>query len=447
MSDVTQLSLATLSAHLTQRKFSASDLVEAYHRRIERWNPALNVFREVDIERTYDQAKVTDARKRRLSPLDGIPIAAKGNIDIEGLITRSGLGARAEKPATEDAAVIKKLRAAGAIILGHTNMHEGALGATNDNPHDGQTHNPWRPNHTPGGSSGGSAAAVTARLCPLALGTDTMGSIRLPAAYCGVAGYKPGRGMLSNQGVEPLLPAFDQVGPIARAAADLRFWFEAMTSTPTSPDKVDLRARRLGLLANLEEIDLEDDVRLAFDNVMDRIKHAISNITKVTLDGFDPGQVRRAGLLLIEAEAADHFRADRQNYPAAFSSSFQAMLDYGANADADRLTKAKTLLIEIGKSFEALFKKTDLLLVPTTPQVAFSFDDPVPSNQADLTALANIAGAPAVSLPIALDRNGLPIGLQVVGHRGADALVLEAAAVIETMIGFTLPDLPHGDWP
>lgn len=445
MNDVTELDLVTLSDQLAKRQLSARELTDSYYGRIERWNPSLNAFRHIDIERARQQAKTSDARKHRLGPLDGIPIAAKDNIDIEGLITRSGFGPRGERPADQDADVIHRLRAAGAIILGHTNMHEGALGATNDNPHCGRTHNPWCRGRTPGGSSGGSATAVAARLCPLALGTDTMGSIRLPAAYSGVTGFKPGRGLISNKGIEPLHRAFDQVGPIARSVADLGLWFEAMTATSPT-DEVDLRTLRLARPSHIDEIDIEDDVRLAFESVFCVIRNVGSDVMPVTIEGYDPGQARRAGLLLIEAEAADHFRDDRAGFPAAFSDGFAALLDYGADADDERMTRARALIADVRRTLDVVFEKIDLLLMPTAPQTAFSFDDPVPSNQADVTALANFAGAPAVSLPIGLDRENLPIGLQLIGAPGRDAVLLAAAAAIESMIGFRLPDLPCGDW-
>ncbi|MGI9502116.1 MAG: amidase [Geminicoccaceae bacterium] len=444
MNDVTRYDLTTLSAMLARRELSALDLTDACLARIEQWNPVLNAFRHIDVGHARDQANAADARPHRQSPLDGIPIAAKDNIDIEGLVTRSGIGPRAEEPATEDADVIKKLRAAGAIILGHTNMHEGALGATNDNPHDGRTYNPWRIGHTPGGSSGGSAAAVAARLCPLALGTDTMGSIRLPAAYSGVAGYKPGLRQISNLGIEPLCRTLDQVGPIARTVSDLCLGFETITATSPT-DEVDLRAQRIARPTFIDEIEIEDEVRKAFEGVLRIIESRESDVSPVVIDGYDPGQTRRAGLLLIEAEAADHFRDDRARFPSSFSDMFATLLDYGAGADGERITKANVLITGVRRAFDAVFEVADLLLMPTAPQTAFSFDHRAPSNQADLTALANFAGAPAISFPIGLDREGLPIGLQVIGARGSDARVLAAAAAIEILVDFNLPDLPRGE--
>ncbi len=441
------LNLDTLSRRLERREVSAVEVVEACLARIENLDGKLNVFRHVSVERARAQAKASDARAQRLGPLDGIPIGVKDNIDIEGLVTRSGFGPRGETPATANADVIRQLREAGAVILGHTNMHEGALGATNDNPHYDRTHNPWRQGYTPGGSSGGSAAAVAAGLCPLAVGTDTMGSIRLPAAFCGLAGYKPGRGQISNAGIEPLCKTLDQVGPITRSGADLGLWHEAMTGVAPVTNRIDFRTLRITRLTNVEDVDIADDVRKAFDEFALMLERTGVDITDKTLEDCNLGGTRRAGLLLIEAEAAAHFSEDRERYPNAFSSSFRQLLDYGASAGEERITKAQELIAETASKVEALFETTDLLIMPTVPETAFPFDDPIPSNQADLTALANIAGAPAVSLPIGLDRTGLPIGIQIIGPRGADHRVLAASAALDEMIGFRLPELPRGERP
>ncbi|MEM9626806.1 MAG: amidase [Pseudomonadota bacterium] len=440
------LDLVTLSHRLTRREVSAVELVDACLARIENVDPLINAVREIDTPRVRAAAHESDARKDRLGPLDGVPITAKDNIDIEGLVTRSGLGPRSETTASDDADVIRRLREAGAIILGHTNMHEGALGATNDNLHTGRTHNPWRQGHTPGGSSGGSAAAVAGGLCTIALGTDTMGSIRLPACYCGLVGYKPGRRQISNDGIEPLCKSLDQVGPITRSVADLGTWCEAMAGLNPTRNEVDLRTLRIARLANVDDVDMAVDVQATFVDILTTLSQDGVDIAVRDLPGCDLGITRRDGLLVIEAEAAAHFQEDRKRYPNAFSTSFEQLLEYGAAADADRLAKAEMIIDQVEKELDAMFRKTDLLIIPTAPQTAFSFDAPVPSNQADLTALANIAGTPAVSLPIGVDQSGLPIGMQVIGAQGTDDMVIAAAATLEKMIGFELPTLPRGDW-
>ena len=317
-------------------------------------------------------------------------------------------------------------------------MHEGALGATNDNPHTGRTHNPRRHGHTPGGSSGGSAAAVAAGLCPLALGTDTMGSVRLPAAYCGIAGFKPTRGLLANDGIEPLCRRLDQVGPLAASAAGLALAFEALTGRALPARLPEIEGLRLGHPTDLDSLDLDDDVRRAFENAVYRLWQAGAAISELPIAALQPGRLRRAGLLLAEAEAAAWFAADREHHPAALSGEFCALLDYGAATDRSRLDEAERR-IEQGKGdVTSLFETIDLLILPTAPQTAFPFDEAVPPNQADLTVLASVAGLPALSLPI--PSADLPVGLQLVGRRDADDLVLGTAMRLECELGFAYRD-------
>lgn len=430
------LDLVTMAGRLRQRGISAVGVTEACLARIGRFDPTLNVFRHVIADDACDQARSSDQRSGLLA---GVPVAVKDNIDIAGLVTRSGLGPRHEEPAAQDAEIVGRLRAAGAVILGHLNMHEGALGATTDNPHYGRTHNPWRVGFTPGGSSGGSAAAVAARLCPVTLGTDTMGSVRLPAAYCGVVGYKPSHGLLSNDGIEPLCAKLDQVGPMARSVADILLLMEALSRRSASPMTTELNGLRFGRLAEFDKVLLSDDVRRAFENSLYRLHQADVDMRDVSIEGLQPDKLRRAGLLLAEAEAAEHFAEDRARFPGAFSADFTAMLDYGAKAGAAKLAEAERLVDQTGSAFNALFDNIDLLIAPTAPQTAFSFDEDAPANQADLTALASIAGAPAISLPI--PSADLPVGLQLIGRRGADVLVLRAAELLESDLSFKGRDL------
>ena len=439
MSNIMDLDLASLVRRLDEGSVSARAVTEVCLRRIEQLDPKINAFSQLDADGARAQAATGERRQQRIGPLDGVPIAVKCNIDIKGLITRSGLGMRAEHAAKRDADVVARLRAAGAVILGHLNMHEGALGATTDNPHYGRTHNPHRLGYTPAGSSGGSAAAVAARLCPLALGTDTMGSVRLPAAYCGIVGFKPSHGLLGNDGVEPLCRRLDQVGPMARSVSDLRLFFEILNVLPMPRMTTDLSVLRVGRLVEFDEVALSDDVRRAFANAYHRLSQAGIEVLDLSIPHFDPVKARRAGLLLAESEAAATFAADREDYPAAFSNEFARMLDFGAGATGEKLGDAERLIDTIRADFDRLFETVDLLVAPTAPQTAFLFGDDVPSSQADLTALANFAGAPAISLPI--PSADLPVGLQLIGRRGADALVLHVAELMEQDLCFRIEAL------
>lgn len=439
MSDVMDLDLVALSRRLDSGDISGRAVTEVCLRRIERFDSAIHAFCQLDADGARSQAAISERRQQRIGPLDGVPIAVKDNINIGGLVTRNGLGTRAERPAARDAEIVARLRAAGAVILGHLNMDEGALGATTDNPHHGKTHNPWRLGHTPAGSSGGSAAAVVARLCPLALGTDTMGSVRLPAAYCGIVGFKPSQGLLSNDGIEPLCRRLDQVGPMARSVSDLRLFFETLNILVVPHRTTELSLLRVGRLVEFDEVQQDDDVRRAFANAFHRLSQAGIEIVDVSIPGFCPSKVRRAGLLLAESEAAATFAADREEFPEAFSKAFATMLDYGARATKEKLGEVERLIDDTRTGFDRMFETIDLLIAPTAPQSAFSFEDDVPSNQADLTALANMAGAPAISLPI--PSAGLPVGLQLIGRRGDDALLLRAAELMEEDLCFKGEDM------
>ena len=222
-SNLTFASIEELAPLLEKKKISPVELTQWYLSRIERLNPQLNAFITVTAEEAIAEARVAErelARGRRRGPLHGIPIALKDNIWTRGIRTTAGSAILRDFVPTEDATVVRRLKKAGAVLLGKTNLHEFAYGATNENPHFGFAHNPWAQERMTGGSSGGSAAAVSAGLCVAALGSDTGGSIRIPAAFCGIVGLKPTFGRVSVHGVVPLAARFDHVGPLTRSAAD-----------------------------------------------------------------------------------------------------------------------------------------------------------------------------------------------------------------------------------
>ena len=223
-SDICSAGVVELAQLLDKKSVTALEATKHYLERIHRHDNKLNAFIEVTDALALEQAEQSDARRasgKTLGPLDGVPIAIKDNIDIAGIATTAGLEARRGRIAKHDASCITNLRAAGAVFLGKTNMHEVALGGITDNAAYGRCHNPHKQDWTPGGSSGGSGAAVSAGLCAGALGTDTLGSVRIPASYSGTTGIKPTYGLVSMRGVVPLCLTLDHVGPIARSVRDL----------------------------------------------------------------------------------------------------------------------------------------------------------------------------------------------------------------------------------
>lgn len=433
MTGLVDLSLAEMVGGLEDGAMSSVDLVSAHLAAVEAGNPALNAVWEIDAEGALAAALESDSRRGRaetLSELDGIPFGLKDNIDVAGRPSTDGLGVA--WIASEDSEVTARLREAGAIPLAKLAMHEAALGATSDNPHRGRVDNPALPGHTPGGSSGGSAAAVAAGLVPFALGTDTLGSVRIPAAYCGVAGFKPSFDLIPTGGVTPLCWTLDHVGPIARSVLDLAMTLPVLANI--AAEDVDLGGLVLGWPAEVDACEIEPSVQGVIDAALDRLRAGGVTIRQVKLGLGDLSLLRRAALLVIESEGAVALERIWQAHPEALSETLTGMLTYGRDAPAAKYVKAFRRIEDAGEAINAALEEVDALILPTTPQTAFAAAAPVPVNQGDLTSIANYAGAPAVSLPV--PGEGAPVGLQLVGGFYEDArLVGMALAVEELLLG------------
>ncbi|WP_237213615.1 amidase [Falsiroseomonas oryziterrae] len=375
-------------------------------------------------------------------PLAGVTLAVKDNVDVAGMPTTAGFAQHTARIAATDAPCVARLRAAGCAVLGKVAMHEGALGATTDVPR--LCYNPLRHGFTPGGSSGGSGAAVAAGFADLAIGTDTMGSVRIPAAYCGVVGLKPTRGVVSRSGVVPLSLALDHVGMLARTPRLAARGVEAMAgedpSDPASrpvprgwravPDAAPtLHGLRIGLPEPILAAAMEAPIRAAWDAAAQRLRDLGATVEPVAVQGGEPGAVRRAGLLLIEAEAAALHEALIAD-PTATSAAFRAALHYGRDAGTVRLARALFRLSEAEAGALRALAQSDALLLPTAPQRAFAFGTPTPPDQADFTALANIAGLPAIAIPWPAPDGDLPCSVQLVGRAHAEALLVGLAEAL-----------------
>jgi aspartyl-tRNA(Asn)/glutamyl-tRNA(Gln) amidotransferase subunit A len=373
-------------------------------------------------------------------PLAGLTLAVKDNVDVAGMPTTAGIAAYANRIAQQDAPCVAGLRRAGVTILGKVAMHEGALGATTDVPR--LCHNPLRPGFTPGGSSGGSGAAIAAGFADLAIGTDTMGSVRIPAAYCGVVGLKPTAGLVSRSGVVPLSPRLDHVGMLAATPCLAARGLEAMVaddpadpaSRPAPPDwhavprqPATVHGLRIGLPAPVLAAPMEAAMRAAWEEAADRLRALGAVVEPVAVPGWDPSPVRRAGLLWIEAEAAALHEALIDD-PAAATPAFRAALDYGRKLGGIRLARALFRLEEGRAGILRALDSCDLLLMPTAPQRAFAHGTPVPPDQADFCAIANIAGLPALALP--WPAPGLPASIQLLGRAHAEAALVALAEAL-----------------
>lgn len=415
------------------RAVTPVEATAAYLSRIDRLDGPLHAYLHLDAPRALAEAAGSAARWAQgspRSPVDGAPVAIKANIAVTGLLWHGGIAAYRERIADADAAVVARLRAAGAVVLGVVNMHEGALGAATDNPAFGRTHNPHRHGFTPGGSSGGSGSAVAAGLCAAALGTDTMGSARLPSAYCGVWGHKPTRGLLPDGGVMPLSWTLDTVGVHARGAEDARAVLEACADAPLRPAAAD---RSWAVLEFEGQVEVDPEVAAAFDETVERARLVGFDLHPLRLSDIDFGALRRLGLLVSEAEGAAVHEAKLAEAPEGFSPTFAGMLDYGARQPALRLAKAYRGLAEAGLRLREALAPFCGLLSPAAPQPAFAFEAPVPAGQADFTALANFAGLAATVFPTGETAEGLPLSAQAMGWR--DAATLEVSALLAAPVG------------
>lgn len=417
-------------------------IADAYAGAIERINPRLNAYVGLSPTLLQEQARTAERRRREgvIGRLDGIPVAIKDNLDIAGWPTRAGLPGR-DRPATEDAHAVARLRASGAALLGKTNMDEGALGAATDNPHYGSTHNPWKWGFSAGGSSGGAAAAVAAGLAAAAVGSDSLGSIRIPASYCGVYALKPTHGEISTRGLVPAARRLDAVGLLARSVADLTVLLQVLAGY----DADDARSRRRrvaldlpdwepgklrsGVLPDLAAVGVAPEVAALFASALERLAHALGERRTVDFTDWDFARTRRAGLLLMEAEMLGTFADDLADAAHPASPRFCEMLAYAGQKSAADYAKADRVLDAATLKMRRLFAQIDVLVLPTTPCGAFPLGGAEPASHADLTSFASLAGCPAVSIPMGTLSNGLPVGLQLVGARGSDLRLLELAAV------------------
>ncbi len=412
---------------------SAAALLQWQLEAIDHWQPALN---------TYIARAPAPTPGRGESPLAGSSFAVKDNFDVAGLPTASGLRALSHK-ASRDATVVARLRAAGLACLGKLNMHPVALGASNHNPDYGNCFNPVRAGLTPGGSSGGSGAAVAAGLCGLALGSDTMGSVRIPAAYCGVVGFKPSHETLGLDGVDTLCRWLDHVGLLARSVEDviaaLRIAAPHLQSAPRP-----VAARwRIGVVQDLPALGASEAVCIAFDAAIAQLQQVLPMDTlPLHLAASDLGASRRAGLLLCEAELHHRLAPLLRERPEVLPADLLAMMRYIERKSALDLGQAVAQVARTGERLDILVQGLDAVLLPTAPQVAFAMDASAPANQADFTAMANMNGAPAISLPLPVPAGALPVGLQVVGHRGHDLALLQLSAVLENALTPNPPRSP-----
>jgi aspartyl-tRNA(Asn)/glutamyl-tRNA(Gln) amidotransferase subunit A len=437
---------ADIAARVRDGTLSPVEVIDAFLRRIEA-HAELNAFITLRPNLVRMQAQALAQRIARgedCGPLAGVPVAVKDVMRVDGYALTCGTKAMEGKESGRDAEVVAKLRAAGALIVGTTNLHELAYGVTSANAHFGPVGNPAAPGHVPGGSSGGSGAAVAAGLATIAVGTDTGGSIRIPAACCGVVGFKPTHDAVSREGVWPLAWTLDHIGPLARSVADAAVAFEAMAGLPAgcvTGKRIDKPT--LVTPAPFFYEHLDDAVRESIDTALHKLDAAGANLEGRRIDAIQYAPATQFVTLTSEACQSNWELMTRRG--AGISSDILLRLEIGQFIGALDYIKAQRLRRQIRDSMIEALKDADALVLPTLPvsvprqgtatlKIAGRVL-PVPTALTRLTSPFNFTGMPAVSIPCGRDRRGLPVSLQLVGRPGADATVLAAARWCEAALG------------
>ncbi len=432
-------SATALAAMVKGREVSAAEVLEAHVARIEALDPLLNCFTDRSFARARREAAAVDAKLaagEQPGPLAGVPLAVKNLYDVAGLPTRAGSKIlRDATPAEADAPVLRRLCEAGAVLLGALNMDEFAYGFVTENAHDGPTHNPHDLARIAGGSSGGSAAAVAAGLAALTLGSDTNGSIRVPAGLCGVFGLKPGYGRLERTGSFPFVDSFDHVGPFARGAEDLAVSYDVMRADgETTALDYDVEPRRVAVLDDWFEQGAAPEMLAAVRAVAE----GLGSEARVTLP--EARRARAAAFCISAFEGGQLHKENLKRRPQDYDPATRPRLLAGALQPAETIYQAQRFRAWFAAQAHKLFRHYDLLLAPATPctapligqatMVIGGVEMPVRPNLGIFTQPLSFIGLPVVCVPVT-GGGLLPRGVQIIAAPGHEAMALAAAARLE----------------
>ena len=493
MNDITDLSALELRGKIADGTVSAEEATQAYLDHISATETSISAFNELHTERALERARAIDSKARtnvNLGPLAGIPVAIKDVLCTDYGRTTCSSKILANFRAPYTATAVHKLEAAGAVVLGKTNMDEFAMGSSTENSGFGPTRNPWNTERVPGGSSGGSAAAVAAKQCAAALGSDTGGSVRQPAAFCGVVGFKPTYGRVSRFGLVAYGSSLDQVGPLTRDVMDAALVMQAMAGhdpkdSTSLPDEVpdfmhgvdqSIKKLRIGLPKEFYSDALDDEIRDALNKAAECLREAGSQIVDVTLphsriDHDAEGNLSSYAVacyyIVAMAEASSNLaRYDGVHYGHRTKLDVDNIVDLYSKSRAEGLGQEVKRRIMLGtytlsagyydayynkalkvrrlikNDFDEAFKNCDVILAPVSPTTAFKIgqktSDPLEMYLADIyTISVNLAGLPGLSLPIGLSKDNLPIGMQLIGPALSDLAVLRIGRMYEKISGIT----------
>jgi aspartyl-tRNA(Asn)/glutamyl-tRNA(Gln) amidotransferase subunit A len=448
--DVTDLTISQASKEIAARRLSPVELTQACLERVELHDQTLNCFITLTGESALRQAIQAEDEIRQggwRGALHGIPLALKDLYETSGVRTTAGSRFFSDHVPDTDAFTVQKLKSAGAVLLGKLNMHEVALGVTNDNPHYGACRNPWDTSRVPGGSSGGSAAALAAGLCLGSLGSDTGGSIRIPSSLCGVVGLKPTYGRVSLRGVIPLSWNLDHAGPVARRVRDAAVLLQAVAGfDPADPASQDVavddyqaaledgvRGWRVALAEGEYFAQADGAVLEAVITAARLFEELGAFVEQVELpELMDAAQ---ANGLMVTSDAAAFHRERLQSRPQDFGADVLQRLQNGAAYTSSEYILARRTQSLLRRRLETFFTNYDVLLLPTTPIPAPEIQGADAVQRARLltrfTAPFNLTGLPAMSLPCGFNVDGLPIGLQIVAGPWKEAALLRAGYAYE----------------
>lgn len=448
--DLAGLTLAQASELLRSKAASATELTQACLKRIEEYDPALNAFITVTGEQALVAARERDAEQARgrwRGPLHGIPVAVKDNMDTAGIRTTAASELFRDRVPTEDAEVVRRLRSAGAVLVGKTNMHEFGCGGSSSVSHFGAVRNPWALDRVPGGSSGGSAAATAAGLCFASLGTDSGGSVRIPASYCGIVGFKPTYGLVSNRGVVPLSWTLDHVGTLCRTVEDTALLLAVVAGLdPLEPGSREARVPdysralrrptttlRLGVPRAPYFDDLDPDIAKAVETALGVLGELTASLRDVPLS--PPDNLVR---VIMGAEAGAYHAKwiidSRTKYQPA---THEWLTRFASGVTAQEYAQARRRCDLLRMQVRKAFTEVDLLVMPTVagpPSTIEPLDQSLDPGRARNAWPFNVLGLPAITVPCGFTTSGLPIGLQIVGAPCAEATVLVLAHAYERAV-------------
>ncbi|WP_096153873.1 amidase [Bacillus sp. FJAT-45066] len=449
MTNLYNLTATELSPLIQSKQVSPVELMKSILTRIEEMEPRINAYITLTPELALQQAKNAEnliMKGFNQGPLHGIPIGMKDNLYTKGIRTTGGSATLEKFKPDYNATVVKKLLGAGGVMTGKLNMHEFGGGLTNTNLAFGNTRNPWNENFMPGGSSGGSAAAIKAGLTTLATGSDTFGSIRVPASMCGIYGLKPTYGLVSSYGVAPLAWSLDHVGPMARSVSDLALMLNEMAGyDPKDPGSMKtpnhdytktigkgIKGVKIGVPSFFMK-GLEPDVDKLFKAAVLKLEQLGAKMVEIEIPELSMSSY--ANYVITTGEASSYHYERLQEQSEKFADDVRIFFQTGVITNTPQYVRAQQVRRKLTDAFNKVFEKIDILVGPTIPIVPKPFAEnfveqnlSVTEKCMPFTSPANNTGTPSLSVPIGLASNGLPVGMQLIGAHFSEKLLLQVGA-------------------